>query len=1839
MHIPSLHPVSETEVSSFPTPSSRKIWNTVRSTSEPTSPRSLSPDSEHFSEISYLQSQNLSPAPLHTSPEFISSPSVLPHLSNPPTSLPIPQSLLPFQSLSDPLLPISPMVMNTSPYVISPLARMPMRHTKNAPTLFKGSYRRVTRFISHYSQLLDACQVTSDRDKCHGILEYCSQKVEDFIKSCPHFIVPNWDALKQDILKYYDAERMDSRIQLSDFVQFLVKGLQQPMTNLTQWRKYNREYLANAGFLREHEQLDDEAVDGYFWFGIPESLRNVLDQKLQAKYPSHDTAAKPWSMEEVQEVAETYLKRNTYSDRLYHLPALGIMKRHDDDESDDESEEDSDDDYEKARKQWKKEKEKKKKKEKSAFKFDRKPLPLQTLKEEPSRAIVAPPEDGRIESMIHQLNTMSLEDPRYGSLYYKVVKDDSKGLAAQCIMRKPKQQNFERPIPRDVPPRFNPPPSVPVQPPYPRGIIPYPDGRPVPRPDPPKCYGCMEIGHVLRYCPKVSNMLSRKVITLDNNFKYRFPDGQLITRRPDESLIQCVERLRPSQSHQVQYATVKNAVENFYRKVAKSYRDDDESDCDDSDDDSDDSDIESEEDDYDEAHWTWRSQRRHEYPQVVAYEAIDEEDQSYTYEAYPVERSDRVTRQTRNTAMKYPVQRTKFDGVYIPPRRPPVPMKAPEKVPERVPLPVAPRPSPPHIPRPSAPIRSKENIPPPEIPLVPVDARKPRFVDQDIVMKEAELMSKEAKGEKKPVILQDHQNRSGITEEKKVDFDPAVKPRTGPRQSELSAQVNSKAVVQQILDTPVSIPLRDILGTSKEISSNFQDIIKLKNPVSKMSPSLAAYEVMNGSVRNDETIHLEENYNPDYTIGYTPQDKALIKLPLYSNGKLIVAVIDTGSQLNIVSPKIAEEIVQLPVNTTETVVMNDANGNSGELKGLIKKAPLRCGEVLTEADLYIGPSNVPFDLLLGRPWQRSNMITIDERDRGTYIVFKDFDTGEPKCEVFINSSQILRPPVKTHKKQVFAAVEDADDFSKEGHQKTSETLVTPLLDSPNEVTLKKTSAETLEEPLDESLKIIEEHKLDIIQDLADGLQKFHLENLSNTRPEPPTRVVGGSLDILAAVCDQIHRIQENTRRKEDISPKEDLGEITLDQNGPEDKENDTEDTCQTKEFINGRKPIVGKDEFLCSNLEEGACRLLICTCHCQEKDFCDGSKAEVQGKPPENPQDVQIFEPEYLGMERSYQSSITDSESSADQEINSVQEYMYTLRDLKTNQNTDPPAMTSHSQPYCPPTDGPLHPTLHVPMHVITALFARDHGASLVNRTDFSYIPPTPLTFDARNVLLATNNSALEEGPETPFAYAELASLDASLSFKVDGITHKIKGEAYIQFSYFIEDEDGQKLLKTFNAHPPYPSNAPRLASVPKSPVIVPADLITATKRDRDSVMEAEPAITEIHLEAAPEHSPTSFPLVSLPLSPSADSTDPGHVNSLVEKTSDGELPRVFHAIVRALTQTKPLPDNEIFPQVGAKTVLLATVASPLLPQSLFSPPDSPRLHRNALGLIVNDEEKSYDISLGQPGLQDRELESITLLKKPSASGDPEDWVPSSTPTVLSPFVFAYGPFIKKNPSNPLSPFEYRVFVFSPPDPLQTPFQVAFGNPPHVPIELITVESRIDEDFIAGLTDDQIRFLILTNYLLVFRDIPYSPRDFLINDKHLAHGWRPLSVDQRPLPVERYPFVEILLSLATHFIHQPDGLLAGLFRQYHRWASNAIFKSPSHSLRSDTSSEFSSCLTDHESYQWEEVSDLTSETDLKDEPSAEGTLSISARPPTPFFYPRCQISELSNVTKDSRDRR
>jgi hypothetical protein len=420
----------------------------------------------------------------------------------------------------------------------------------------------------------------------------------------------------------------------------------------------------------------------------------------------------------------------------------------------------------------------------------------------------------------------------------------------------------------------------------------------------------------------------------------------------------------------------------------------------------------------------WRvalnTQRRHkayvgeEYEDEYEKEDEDEEDyyEDPAYEVYPAERSSTRIAEARERASRMPGKappREKFEGVFPPPRKerpiakpptqpPPQPIPAQRPAPPmQPPAPPAPPPAPPRVQAPVQPPAQTAPRPPPQVasrqpPPIPrnqrpVDARQPRIVSEDVEMRD---VSRQAP----PPVPRDIPQTLPRDPPAHVSNKENLEKARGPiRQSELSTQINTKEVVSEILQTEIPLTLGKLLGASKEIAFDLQERLRPRNK------TVAALE--HRPFVAEATKHKKPR----------PGDKnsELINLEVMYNGYPITAIIDTGSQLNVMKEEIAH-MIRVPIDLTQPITMNDANGGKGVLKGRVESINLNCGPLDTFCEIWIG-ENVPFDLLLGRPWQTKNHVSIVERQTGTHLEFRNEESDALQYEVCV-SPAVREPPVE-----------------------------------------------------------------------------------------------------------------------------------------------------------------------------------------------------------------------------------------------------------------------------------------------------------------------------------------------------------------------------------------------------------------------------------------------------------------------------------------------------------------------------------------------------------------------------------------------------------------------------------------------------------------------------------------------------------------------------------------------------------------------------------------------------------------------------------------------------------
>jgi hypothetical protein len=289
-------------------------------------------------------------------------------------------------------------------------------------------------------------------------------------------------------------------------------------------------------------------------------------------------------------------------------------------------------------------------------------------------------------------------------------------------------------------------------------------------------------------------------------------------------------------------------------------------------------------------------------------------------------------------------RKERFEGVFPPPRQAHKERK--KKMDSSVPQPVP------------QPISSHETIPV----TVPIDVHQPTFdPDNDEEIMEDVINSK-VKSTRKPA---------------------------SPRVSKVSKVVSPLNVLEKALGTSMSISVGELLGVSKEVSTLLQDAIRFKKNASEEDSS---------KKKSQETVNINtENV-------YSLRSGPLIKISVECNGNPIRAIIDTGSTCNIVHQQVYERFIKSPIDLNDITTINDANGGEQRMLGCVRNVKLSCGAVETVANLFVA-AHAPFDLLLGRPWQRGNFVSIEERPAGTFLVFRSSSNPQIRYELLVE-----RPP-------------------------------------------------------------------------------------------------------------------------------------------------------------------------------------------------------------------------------------------------------------------------------------------------------------------------------------------------------------------------------------------------------------------------------------------------------------------------------------------------------------------------------------------------------------------------------------------------------------------------------------------------------------------------------------------------------------------------------------------------------------------------------------------------------------------------------------------------------------
>ena len=746
---------------------------------------------------------------------------------------------------------------------------MPMEGGKLAPPTFRGDSADVGLFLRRFERLAVLHHLT-EQERCETVTDYCGRMVRETIEGFKAYQEGNWEKLKADIRKFWNADLQSKRFRVRDLEALVMQTQKQGIHELEDWRKYQRNFIRIAGWLRGQGKLTDDDYAYYMWIGLHPRFRSRLESRILLEDPNHDMS-EPFMPESISKAAEAILGIQRFdTERLSSDHSfMGNL---------------DEDDYRQKKRQMRSMQDDDEEEElrvPTAQHLPKRSLPKQDRRREaPSNQrdkFRGSLEEDEFDKLVDRMQALSLDDPKYGILYMKACKLNP--LAVDCLYKPVINQVSQVPVQepkRDIPPH--------IQRQNPNRFL-QQRGPPPLRPN--GCYGCGEPGHILRDCFKMQDLLNQRIVLKDYHGRFIHPEGGAVRHEPGETLLQAIKRVHP----EVHLITCHQ--------------------------------------DYDE------NQDSRQYADVMV---------------YPVERSQRETRSYRKQASGGPRASQ---------------IASPEKG------------------RKEAGSGLKPAYAPPSFPAkkpTPVETHQRAFnPDNDTEMIDGTVATK--------------QNKTSASGAQGAD-----KPRPANRTSQISKDVNPGVVLDKILDTPVTLPIREIVGSSKEVSACLQDAIKVKK-VDFTQPITSNLVTKN---KQDSLIHIEMKYKD------TPID----------------FIVDTGSELNIISQRVYDMFEGLVINPAEAVTMRDANGGSSKLLGLVQEIPLKIGPICTPVDAYVSTSPA-FSGVLGRPWQREHHIGIEEREEGTFLTFPNDDgISRSRLRVPETYTRIIGPgpPQLSPESEVFGIV-------------------------------------------------------------------------------------------------------------------------------------------------------------------------------------------------------------------------------------------------------------------------------------------------------------------------------------------------------------------------------------------------------------------------------------------------------------------------------------------------------------------------------------------------------------------------------------------------------------------------------------------------------------------------------------------------------------------------------------------------------------------------------------------------------------------------------------------------
>ena len=180
---------------------------------------------------------------------------------------------------------------------------LPLPGHRQAPPKFKGDYRDLERFITHFDHVCAQFNVIDDDQKCLGIVRYCSHDVADIIEALDAYKKKDYSALVKKIKWHLDEGRKETEFDLEHLEEVVEYWQDKVIRDLETFKEYELDFLRVAGQLKTQNHISDQEYDRKFWEGLHDTTRDELERRMKEVNSALKTNT-PFPHEDVVEAAE-----------------------------------------------------------------------------------------------------------------------------------------------------------------------------------------------------------------------------------------------------------------------------------------------------------------------------------------------------------------------------------------------------------------------------------------------------------------------------------------------------------------------------------------------------------------------------------------------------------------------------------------------------------------------------------------------------------------------------------------------------------------------------------------------------------------------------------------------------------------------------------------------------------------------------------------------------------------------------------------------------------------------------------------------------------------------------------------------------------------------------------------------------------------------------------------------------------------------------------------------------------------------------------------------------------------------------------------------------------------------------------------------------------------------------------------------------------------------------------------------------------------------------------------------------------------------------------------------